>query len=311
METTTSRYVGRFAPSPTGPLHFGSLVTAVASYLEARSRNGRWLLRIEDLDPPREVPGATGMILEALEAYGLEWDGAVVLQSRRARAYGAALEVLESRDLTYRCGCSRRSLIETATAGTHGPIYPGTCRSGTASDLDEFAVRIRTNNKPIRFKDLNLGLVEQELESEVGDFIVRRRDGYYAYQLAVVVDDAWQGVTDVVRGSDLLSSTPRQIHLQHLLGLQTPRYLHVPVVANTQGGKLSKQTGAQALPLDNPGPPLLEALKFLDQAPPESLIGAPVSEIWRWALAYWRAQDLPRCESKILGHDLKPYGEPT
>ncbi|MEA3413314.1 MAG: tRNA glutamyl-Q(34) synthetase GluQRS [Pseudomonadota bacterium] len=298
--TKPSRYTGRFAPSPTGPLHFGSLITAVASYLEARTRNGRWLVRIEDIDPPREIPGATGMIVEALETYGFSWDGEVLFQSRRGDAYRAALEDLDSRDLTYRCGCSRRSLASIAADGEHGLIYPGICRSGSGPDDEEFAIRVRTHNDPVRFSDRNLGLVQQTLESEIGDFILRRRDGLYAYQLAVVVDDAWQGVTDIVRGSDLLSSTPRQIYLQRLFGMDTPEYLHVPVAVNARGGKLSKQTGARGLPLDQPGPQLLKALRFLNQAPADSLAGAPVMEIWDWATANWRTQSVPRSHSVSL-----------
>lgn len=288
---TTPDYVGRYAPSPTGPLHFGSLVAAVGSYLEARSRGGRWLLRIEDLDPPREMPGARDWILRALDAFGLHWDGPVTLQSERLAHYEAAVQQLLERGLAYPCGCSRAQL---QTLG-YGRVYPGLCRNGTRPHPNGHAIRVLTHDRPVGFTDRRCGLFSQRLEREVGDFVIRRRDGFYAYQLAVVVDDAAQGVTDVVRGADLLDSTPRQIHLQRLLGLPTPAYLHLPVVTDARGHKLSKQTGAAPLDLEHPAPLLWEALAYLGQRPPRVLRRAPVEALWSWAVPAWNAARLPPC----------------
>ena len=238
-------YIGRFAPSPTGPLHFGSLVAAVASFLDARAAKGRWLVRIEDLDRPRCVPGAANDILRTLERLGLTWDGAVVYQSKRHSLFGDALQRLQGR--TYCCTCSRREIADSslgiAADGAH--IYPGTCRG--AGLKAGRSLRVRTGTDEICFDDRVQGRQCQVLERDVGDFVLHRADGMYTYQLAVVVDDAAQGITDVVRGADLLDSTPRQIHLQQLLGLPRPRYLHVPAVVNAKGEKLSKQTGASAI----------------------------------------------------------------
>ncbi len=286
-------YVGRYAPSPTGPLHFGSLVAAVGSYLEARRQGGRWLLRIEDIDPPRERPGARDHILRALEVFGFQWDGPVVFQSRRTGHYEAAIQDLLEQGLAYPCGCSRAWL----RARGHGSVYPGICRRGTAPHPEGHAIRVRTHDEPIGFHDRRWGPFAQRLEREVGDFVIRRRDGFHAYQLAVVVDDAAQGVTEVVRGEDLLASTPRQIHLQRLLGLTTPSYLHLPLVRDAEGHKLSKQTGAAPLDLERPARTLWDALAFLGHRPPHALREAPVRELWTWALAHWDPTRIPppRC----------------
>lgn len=253
-------YTGRFAPSPTGPLHLGSLIAAAASWLDARAAGGRWLVRIEDLDRPRCVPGAAGAILRALDRLGLHWDGEVLYQSRRLAHYRAALERLAPH--TYWCGCTRREIADSslglAADGAH--IYPGTCRGGTARRR---ALRLRTTMEPIAFVDRVQGRREQLLERDTGDFVLYRADGLFAYQLAVVVDDAAQGITDVVRGADLLDSTPRQIYLQRLLGLPTPRYLHVPVALDAAGEKLSKQMGAA--PIEADAGALARALAFLGQ----------------------------------------------
>ena len=237
--------VGRFAPSPSGPLHFGSLVAALASWLDARKAGGRWLVRIEDLDRPRVQPGAAEEILQTLERLGLYWDGEVVFQSRRSALYEQALAHLRG---TYLCGCSRREIADSAVslAADGAQIYPGTCRAGLAPGRNARALRLRVEGK-VSFVDRVQGSLTQDLERAVGDFVLRRADGQYAYQLAVVVDDAAQGVTDVVRGADLLDSTPRQIYLQRLLGLATPRYLHVPVALGPDGEKLSKLVGARAI----------------------------------------------------------------
>jgi glutamyl-Q tRNA(Asp) synthetase len=260
-----SEYVGRFAPSPTGPLHFGSLVAALASYMQARAAKGKWLLRIEDLDLPREQPGAADQILRALERFGFEWDGPVLWQSARLERYRAVLEDLLRRGFAYPCGCSRKELEDSALAIDGSRIYPGTCRHGLAPGKSPRAVRLRTHATPIGFDDLIQGPAQQRVEREVGDFVLKRADGVYAYQLAVVVDDLDHGVTDVVRGADLLDSTARQIHLQRILGAPTPRYAHVPVAVDTAGQKLSKQTGATPIDIADPERELARARRILGQ----------------------------------------------
>jgi len=269
-------------------LHFGSLVAALASWLDARAAGGTWLLRIEDLDKPREQPGAADEILHTLDALGLDWDGPVLFQSRRGELYRAALEKLAAQHATYWCGCSRREVADSSLglAADSAPIYPGTCRGGLAGKTAR-ALRLRTTPEPIRFVDRLQGPQQQSIEREVGDFVLLRADGVYAYQLAVVVDDAEQGVTDVVRGADLLDSTARQIHLQRLLGYATPRYLHVPVAVNAAGEKLSKQTGAVPIDSAQPEAVLERALVFLNQAPPEAL-GA--RELLDWARRNWHPE---------------------
>jgi len=240
---------GRFAPSPTGPLHLGSLVAAVGSWLFARRENGRWLVRMEDLDTPRVVAGSADEILRALERYGLTWDGDVVYQSQRIALYDDALNALRAKNLVYDCGCSRAELSRAASAPVgREPIYPGTCRDGLPAGRVARAVRFRTTHEIIAFDDLIRGPLEEDVARETGDFVVRRADGVYAYQLAVVVDDAAQNVTQVVRGADLLTSTARQIALQHALGLPTPSYAHLPLVVNPDGSKLGKRDGALPLP---------------------------------------------------------------
>ena len=258
-------YVGRFAPSPTGPLHFGSLVAAVASWLDARAAGGRWRLRIEDLDRPRVQPGAADEILRTLEALGLVWDGEVLYQSRRTALYREALERLRAH--TYWCGCSRREIADSSLslAADGARIYPGSCRAGLAAGRTARALRVRVPGDEIRFVDRVQGPQAQVLARDVGDFVLYRADGLFAYQLAVVVDDAAQAVSDVVRGADLLDSTARQIHLQRLLGVATPRYLHVPIALDERGEKLSKQTGAQPVDARRPAEALAAALRFLGQ----------------------------------------------
>jgi glutamyl-Q tRNA(Asp) synthetase len=258
-------YVGRFAPSPTGPLHFGSLAAALASYLEARAAKGKWHVRLDDLDRPRAQPGAADEILRALERLGFEWDGPVLVQSERLERYRAALDELTRRGFAYPCSCTRKELEDSALAIDGARIYPGTCRPGLAPGKVARASRLRTHDAPIGFADAIQGRVEQRVEREVGDFVLLRADGVIAYQLAVVVDDMDQGVTDVVRGADLLDSTARQIHLQRLLGAPTPRYAHVPVALNAAGEKLSKQTGARPLDLSDPKAELARARRFLGQ----------------------------------------------
>src|SRR5688572_9083109 len=284
---------GRFAPSPTGPLHFGSLLAALASYCDARANGGEWLLRIEDVDVPRSRSGAEDAIVNTLARYGFTWDGAIERQSERTARYEFALARLIRDGHAYPCICTRRELERTAVGVGGERIYPGTCREGMASDRSgsQRAWRVRVGNDVIAFTDRLQPTQSQALATEVGDFVVRRADGLFAYQLAVVVDDAEQAISDVVRGAGLLASTPRQIHLQRLLGMLTPRYLHIPVAINAAGEKLSKQTHALALP-DDPLPALLAAWRFLDQPAPPT---APrdVDTFWRHALACWTPTRLP------------------
>ena len=285
-------YIGRYAPSPTGPLHFGSLVAAVGSYLDTHAHSGRWLLRMEDLDPPREMPGAADGILRCLEAFGFQWDGQVLYQSQRLEAYAEATTELLRSGAAFPCACSRSEIADSGLHGLEGPIYPGTCRDGLPPGREARAVRLRAPDRRIGFADGAQGQVSQNLATDIGDFIVRRADGCYAYQLAVVVDDAYQGVTDVVRGADLLLSTPRQLLLQELLGFPTPRYLHLPIAVNGAGEKLSKQTHAHSLEGQEPGSTLWRALAFLRQEPPEALRTASIGEIWSWAMPLWRREPL-------------------
>lgn len=296
QSTGISTYRGRFAPSPTGALHLGSLVTAITSYLEARTRGGEWLVRIEDLDVVRTLPGAAQQIMQTLELLGMSWDGEIIYQSQRQAAYQAALLRLENEGFMYPCTCSRKEIADTALIGVDGPIYPGSCRAGRSTALKNrlSAWRIRTDNRLIHFDDSVQGRIFQRVENEIGDFVLQRADGIYSYQLAVVVDDAWQGITHIVRGADLLHSTSRQIYLQKLLSVETPCYSHVPVVVNEQGEKLSKQTRAEPINLTNPLPQLVAALRFLGQNPPEELSKSDLSTFWEWALANWCVGEIPR-----------------
>lgn len=285
-------YCGRFAPSPTGLLHAGSLTTAVGSYLEARSRGGQWRLRIEDLDTPRMVPGAADAILRTLEAFGFEWDGAVEYQSRRHALYRAALEHLIESGLAFRCTCSRKEIQTVAWRGVDGYVYPGLCRNGPLHARAGGAWRLRVDDSDTAFVDRLQGPVHQRLEREIGDFVLLRADGYWAYQLAVVVDDAEQGINDVVRGADLLVSTPRQIHLQRCLGLPQPGYCHLPLLVNAAGEKLSKQTLAPAVSIRDAAAVLAQALTRLGHRPPQTF--GELAELWTWAQANWRLENVPK-----------------
>ncbi|MEX0977176.1 MAG: tRNA glutamyl-Q(34) synthetase GluQRS [Woeseia sp.] len=277
-------YVGRFAPSPTGPLHFGSLLAATASYLEAITRSGRWLLRIEDIDPPRASPHAETYIVEALESYGFEWHGGVQLQSRAISRHLALVDKLLADGFAYPCSCSRQDLAN-ALRGPLGGIYPGTCRRGCEGV--DVAIRVRTDALPVAFHDLLQGRQAQRLEPESGDFVIRRRDGLIAYHLAVVADDFAHGVTHIVRGIDLLDSTPRQIYLQQILGYPTPEYAHIPIGINRSGEKLGKSTGAAAIATDEVRPTLIAALLALGQNPPAQLVECHLDVIWSWARENW------------------------
>ena len=276
--------VGRFAPSPTGELHFGSLVAAVASYLEAVSRGGEWLVRVEDIDPPREVPGSADRILQTLQDFGLRSDRPVVFQSQRTAAYLAARERLLAEGRAFWCGCSRSELPPSG-------VYPGTCRDGLPPGKEPRALRLRVDAEPVRFVDAIQGEVAEDLSSTVGDFVIWRADGLPAYQLAVVVDDAWQGVTEVVRGHDLLESTARQVQVYRSLGLEPLRYAHHPVAVGGDGRKLSKRLGSDPLGHASRAETLRLALDFLGQGCPD---GLPLNELWRWARGHWRLDRVPR-----------------
>jgi glutamyl-Q tRNA(Asp) synthetase len=282
---------GRFAPSPTGALHFGSLVAAIASWLDARHAHGEWLVRIEDIDETRTVPGAADDILRTLEAFGLAWDGAVEWQTQRKPLYEAALGKLRVEGLAYRCRCSRKEIADSGLRGIEGIVYPGTCRHlGLGSDVAG-AERFLVPQDRVEFIDRVQGLVTQDVARDVGDFVLKRRDGLHAYQLAVVVDDAQQGITDVVRGADLLPSTARQVLLQRALGLPTPRYLHFPVAADASGEKLSKQTLARPVHAREASTRIGEALAFLGQAP---VATAEPARMLAEALEKWDVDAIPK-----------------
>jgi glutamyl-Q tRNA(Asp) synthetase len=290
-----SNYRGRFAPSPTGSLHFGSLVAAVGSYLDAKHHQGKWLVRIEDLDTPRTVKGAADEILSTLQAYGLHWDEDIIYQSQRTAAYAEAFQRLKKIGAVYPCACSRKEIADSALQRGDELVYPGTCRNGIAQNKTARAWRVRVNDTSIEFTDRIQMNITQNLATEVGDFVVRRADGLFAYQLAVVVDDADQGITDVVRGADLLYSTPRQIYLQRLLGLPTPANMHLPVAVNAQGEKLSKQTLAQPVEKNTAASTLFDALVFLRQQPPAELRLNTTEQILAWAIANWHPDSLLNC----------------
>ncbi|MCG8670141.1 MAG: tRNA glutamyl-Q(34) synthetase GluQRS [Pseudomonadales bacterium] len=292
LSTSTKPYIGRFAPSPTGLLHFGSLVTAVASYLDAKANQGLWLVRIEDLDPPRETPGAIAEILKTLETYQLQWDGEVWHQSQRHDIYQAQIDRFISDQKAFYCTCSRKPLIRK-----YGHRYPGICRGTYTKPAEPSSVRLLTNDSPIGFEDGLQGHFEQHLESELGDFIIKRKDNLYAYHIAVVMDDEAQGITDIVRGLDLLDSTPRHLYLQQLLNYRTPNYVHLPLITNQLGQKLSKQTFAAPIPNDQPSHYLWTSLYALGQQPPAELKGAPPEEILFWGTEHWQLNKIPKQSS--------------
>jgi len=276
--------IGRFAPSPSGDLHFGSLVSAVGSYLEAKSNGGRWLLRIEDIDPPREVAGSATRIINDLRTLGMAPDGPVLYQSSRLEAYQQAVNRLLEKGLAYPCACSRKDLPATG-------IYPGTCRNGIPGGKAPRSVRFRVGVDTCEFTDKLQGPVSESPAGMGGDFIIHRADGLFAYQLAVVVDDDFQAVTQVVRGADLLDSTCRQICLQKALGFVSPDYMHLPVALSDDGKKLSKRVKTDPLELREPGNAVGLALHFLGQDPPP---GLPLDDLWAWALDHWNSDLIPR-----------------
>ncbi len=305
------QYIGRFAPSPTGPLHFGSLVAAVASYCDAKYNQGKWLMRMEDVDKPREMAGAAEDILRTLEAFGFEWDGddfgsKILYQSQRDAIYAEAFDTLQKQNLIYPCTCTRKEIADSSNAqGIDGLIYPRTCHPKTGLKWHSLrpnihaAYRAVVLDKNISFTDIIQGEITQNLARDIGDFIIKRKDGLYAYQLAVVVDDAAQGVTHIVRGADLLDSTPRQIYLQQLLNFTTHdfkkiSYAHIPVVVNAGGEKLSKQTLAQAITPETAPTLVFEALCFLGQTPPAEIKNATLNEVWHWAITNWRIANVAK-----------------
>jgi len=282
---------GRFAPSPSGPLHFGSLLTAVGSYAEVRAHGGAWLLRIEDLDAARVVPGAADAIQHTLDAYGLHWDETVWYQSQRQSVYKDVLAMLRARRLSYGCACSRQDIAAVARIGAEGPIYPGTCRHGLTPGKRARSERLLTPDEDIVFVDDIQGAQRQNLAREVGDFVIRRADGVIAYQLAVVVDDAAQGIDRIVRGADLLLSTPRQLYLQRLLALPTPRYAHLPLVVDEQRRKLSKSQADTPISARDPLPGLRRVWQLLGQTP---FVATSVAEFWAQAIPLWSLAAVPR-----------------
>lgn len=288
-------YVGRFAPSPTGPLHFGSLVAAVASYLDAKTNNGKWLVRIEDLDKPREVKGAAEAIIQCLDTYGFVWDDKIIYQSQRNEAYSNAFATLVNKKLIYPCTCTRKEIADSSSQiGIEGVVYPSTCLTHPTKPNAPIAWRIKTEDKFIHFNDEVQGKISQNIKFDVGDFVVKRADGLFAYQLAVVIDDAEQGVTHIVRGADLLNSTPRQIYLQKLLCLNQPHYAHIPIVINNEGQKLSKQTLATDLSSSETSVMLFNALKFLNQNPPPTLVNSDITTCWHWAFENWNRDSITK-----------------
>ncbi len=280
-------YRGRFAPTPSGPLHVGSIVAAAGSWLEARTRGGTWHVRIDDLDPPRIVPGAADDILRCLAAFELHWDGDVAYQSIRGSAYAAAFERLQGSGLVYPCACSRREIAAHARMGVEGPIYPGTCRDGIRPGASVRAWRMRTSGAHVEFDDRVLGIQRRDLERDAGDFVLLRADGVWSFHLASAVDDAHMGMTDIVRGADLLESSARQILLLRALEYPIPTFAHLPVALDARGEKLSKQTHAPAVVAAHAGQTLAQVLRFLGQEVPDALDRAGAREVLDWALLNW------------------------
>lgn len=286
------KYRGRFAPSPTGAVHFGTLLAAVGSYLQARSNHGEWFLRIDDVDITRKIDGADSDILHTLEAFGLHWDGEVIYQSSQIKYYQQALDQLIAQSLVFPCLCSRKKLAQT-----NSDIYPGTCRNRTLPEKQPHALRLMSKDITIEFEDSVMGKQSQDLQRQCGDFIIRRRDGLFAYQLAIVVDDAMQNITEVVRGADLLDSTPRQIYLQQLLHYPTPAYCHLPLAVDAAGNKISKSEGALKIDVEQREKLLFSVLRFLGQQPPAELAEATIDDIWYWAIENWKISLVPQFAS--------------
>lgn len=294
MNTLSDDPVGRFAPSPSGPLHFGSLVTAVASYCDSKSRNGKWLLRIEDLDTPRVVKGATDNILKTLEAFGFEWDEGILYQSQRFEIYQQAIQELIAQGLVYACHCSKKSLLKHGTnTGPLGQIYPGICQQKNYP-LNSSRLRLKTTiSDSIKFTDRHFGTYSMNLKHQVGDILIKRIDGIYAYHLAVVIDDSFQQINEIVRGSDLLEVSCVHLYLNQLLGLPDASYLHLPLAKNNDGQKLSKQTGAIGLDIKKASQQIHAALTFLGQDTPQELMHYSVDELLIYAIQNWDSSCIP------------------
>ena len=288
---------GRFAPSPTGELHFGSIVAAVASFLDARSRGDEWLVRIDDIDARRVAPGASAAIVRELERLGLHWDGDIVHQSARTDLYAAALEALQAGGHCFPCACTRREV--------GGRVYPGTCRDGVPAGREARSVRVRAGAGSIGIEDLVQGPCRQDLDRDIGDFLVYRADGVFAYHLATAFDDTEQGITRVVRGADLLISTLPQVYLQDLLSRRRPEYAHVPVATNRKGEKLGKRTRAPPTRLRPASLVAWDALRFLAHSPPARLAGTPPEELWSWAIGEWDLARVPRVAARMTTHGGK------
>lgn len=296
-------YRGRFAPSPTGPLHFGSLIAATGSYLQARKADGQWLLRIEDLDRVRSSNRAADDIIETLNIYGFQWDNDIILQSTRSEHYTQALTRLEQQELLYACQCSRQQVRRDGVLGLDGWVYAGTCKPlSLPLEQAHTALRLRVEARPLSFDDLRMGRQQYDMLQAFGDFIVRRADNQFSYPLAVVVDDNLQGITEVVRGNDLLHATAKQIYLQQKLAIPQPSYLHLPIALGCDGLKLSKQNGAQALNKRRPQQTLVKALEFLGQKPPDMLKRSPVADVWEWAIEHWKIARIPASPRPQTGH---------
>lgn len=300
MNNNKAKYRGRFAPSPTGSLHFGSLIAASAAYLDAKANQGEFIIRIEDLDPAREIAGSDKLILKTLEQFGFEWNEPVAYQSKRTDIYQSYLDKLNAKRLIYRCQCSRRQLRAEAQFGPLGMIYPNHCRQVNVAATNRHAIRLKVCDSTITINDQVFGQISQNLLTDLGDFIIRRSDGNFAYQFAVVIDDALQQISHVVRGSDLLDSTPRQVYIQQCLSLPRPNYLHVPTATDNQRTKLSKQTGATAISSKQANKQLVQVLEFLGQAPPSELEKSSLDDIWHWAIHNWQPKSIPKLLNKTV-----------
>ena len=287
-------YRGRFAPTPSGPLHFGSLIAATGSYLQAKSHRGEWLLRIDDIDPPREQKGAADGILKTLEGFGFEWDSEVLYQSTRTQRYQEAVDELIQQNIAYACSCSRKALIKNAEQTKSGTVYPGFCRNKSLNITPKTSTRLRCDNESIRFEDLIQGNQCIDMEKHIGDFILQRRDRLFSYHLASGIDDVEQKITEVIRGADLLNCTPCHIHVQHRLNLPSPHYHHLPLAINGAGQKFSKQTHASPIEVKDSVVLLYNALKFLGQEPPIHLTDSSQKDIWEWAESNWRLNLVPK-----------------
>lgn len=291
----SKKYIGRFAPSPTGPVHFGTLIAAVGSYLQAKKNRGDWLIRIEDVDTTRAIKGADTDILNTLESFGFEWDGKIIYQSDQIEHYQYALDLLSAQTLVFPCVCSRKKLAESNT-----DIYAGTCRQRRLPEDKPHALRVLANDTTIEFNDLVMGNRSQNILRQCGDFVIRRRDRLFAYQLAVVVDDAMQNISEIVRGADLLDSTPQQIYLQQQLNYNTPGYCHLPLVVDATGNKISKSEGATKVDTDQKEKLLIKVLSFLGQNPPASLALSSINDIWLWAIEHWQIEQIPKKQKQTI-----------